>query len=167
MKQDYAVIKAKINDLQKQVQELQNRDNHVYRAIFEAAPVPDSARIEEIEKLKELEYVRTLGETQLVKTLSTQLNLLSARVAYQEKSYGEIDQMLKSKEKLLAGIPAIQPVANKDLTRVASGFGYRVDPVYKVTKFHAGLDFTAPQGTPIYATADGVVKLQVQAVELW
>ena len=66
--------------------------------------------------------------------------------------------MVKNKEKLLAAIPAIQPVSNKDLTRIASGFGYRIDPVYKVTKFHAGLDFTAPQGTPIYATADGVVK---------
>jgi murein DD-endopeptidase MepM/ murein hydrolase activator NlpD len=158
LKQDYAVINARINDLQKQMLELQTRDNNVYRAIFEAAPIPDSARIEEIEKLHELQYVQTLGESQLVKTLATQLNLLSARVAYQAKSYEEIDQMLKNKEKLLAGIPAIQPVANKDLRRVASGFGYRVDPVYKVTKFHAGLDFTAPQGTPIYATADGTIK---------
>ncbi len=155
LRQDYAVINARINDLQKQMQELQTRDNEVYRAIFEAEPVPDSARIVDMEKLKELQYVQTLGESQLIKTLTSQLNLLSARLAYQAKSYEEIDQMLKNKEKLLAGIPAIQPVANKDLRRVASGFGYRIDPVYKVTKFHAGLDFTAPQGTPIYATADG------------
>lgn len=158
LKQDYAVMNARINDLQKQMQELQTRDNEVYRAIFEAEPVPDSARLVEIEKLKELQYVQTLGESQLVKTLASQLNILSAKLAYQEKSYQEIDQMLKNKEKLLAGIPAIQPVANKDLRRVASGFGFRIDPVYKVTKFHAGLDFTAPQGTPIYATADGRIK---------
>lgn len=158
LKQSYAVINTRINDLQKQMQELQTRDNEVYRAIFEAEPVPDSARMVEIEKLKELQYVQTLGESQLVKTLATQLNLLSARLAYQERSYQEIDVMLQNKEKLLAGIPAIQPVANKDLRRVASGFGFRVDPVYKVTKFHAGLDFTAPQGTPIYATADGRIK---------
>lgn len=156
--QDFAVIEARLDDLQKQMQELQTRDNEVYRAIFEAEPVPDSARIEEMEKAKELAYVQTLSESQLVKTLGSQLNTLSARLAYQDKSYQDIGEMLKNKEKLLAGIPAIQPVANKDLRRVASGFGYRIDPVYKVTKFHAGLDFTAPQGTPIYATADGRIK---------
>lgn len=158
LRQDYNLLDARLADLQKQMQELQTRDNEVYRAIFEAEPVPDSARIEEMEKSKELAYVQTLSEHQLVKTLAGQLNNLSARLAYQEKSYDEIGGMLKNKEKLLAGIPAIQPVANKDLRRVASGFGFRVDPVYKVTKFHAGLDFTAPQGTPIYATADGRIK---------
>jgi murein DD-endopeptidase MepM/ murein hydrolase activator NlpD len=77
--------------------------------------------------------------------------------AYQEKSFNDIEGMVKNKEKLLAAIPAIQPVSDKDLTRIASGFGTRIDPVYKVPKFHAGLDFAAPIGTPIYATADGVV----------
>jgi murein DD-endopeptidase MepM/ murein hydrolase activator NlpD len=158
LRQDYAVLNARLTALQKQMRELQTRDNEVYRAIFEAEPVPDSARIEEMEKSKELQYVRTLGESQLTKILTSQLNILSARLAYQAKSYEDIGEMLKNKEKLLAGIPAIQPVANKDLRRVASGFGYRIDPVYKVTKFHAGLDFTAPQGTPIYATADGSIK---------
>ncbi|MFY8004058.1 MAG: M23 family metallopeptidase, partial [Chitinophagaceae bacterium] len=74
------------------------------------------------------------------------------------KSFTEIDNMVKNKEKLLAAIPAIQPISNKQLDRIASGFGYRIDPVYKVRKLHQGLDFTAPQGTPIYATADGVIK---------
>lgn len=76
----------------------------------------------------------------------------------QRKSYDEVNNLLKNKEKLLAHTPAIQPVSNKDLNRIASGFGYRIDPIYKTTKFHPGLDFAAPQGTPIYATADGNVS---------
>ncbi|HRH47982.1 MAG TPA: M23 family metallopeptidase [Panacibacter sp.] len=156
--ENYAVLQQRVAQLQKQTLELENRDNNVYRAIFESTPIPDSARLKEIEKSKEVQLVQSMGETELVKSLTAQLNTLSLRVAYQAKSYGDIDGMIKNKEKLLAAIPAIQPVSNKDLTRIASGFGYRVDPVYKVTKFHAGLDFTAPQGTPIYATADGVVK---------
>jgi len=141
------------------MQELEKRDNDVYRAIFEAQPVPDSARIEQMAKIKEIEYVQTIGEGALVKNIAAQLNKLSLRLDYQVKSYQEIEGMIKDKEKLLAAIPAIQPVSNKDLNRIASGFGGRIDPVYKVAKFHAGLDFTAPQGTPIYATADGTVKL--------
>ncbi len=111
-----------------------------------------------MEKSKEIQLVQSMASSDLVSSIAGQLNNLSLRIAYQEKSYNEINGLIKDKEKLLAAIPAIQPVSNKDLTRVASGFGTRIDPVYKVNKFHAGLDFTAPQGTPIYATADGVVK---------
>jgi murein DD-endopeptidase MepM/ murein hydrolase activator NlpD len=86
------------------------------------------------------------------------LNGLYSRLDIQEKSYKEIEGMIKNKEKLLASTPAIQPLSNRDLNRLSSGFGYRIDPVYKMVKFHPGLDFTAPQGTPIYATADGTIE---------
>jgi murein DD-endopeptidase MepM/ murein hydrolase activator NlpD len=158
LKENYAVIREQVVHLQQQMLELEKRDNQVYRSIFEASPIPDSARVKEMEKNREVELVKSMSENELLKGLTEQLNNLSLRVAYQFKSYGDIDGMIKNKEKLLAGIPAIQPVSNKELTRIASGFGYRVDPVYKVTKYHAGLDFAAPQGTPIYATADGTVK---------
>lgn len=158
LKENYAVIREQVVRLQQQMLELEKRDNQVYRSIFEASPIPDSARVKEMEKNREVELVKGMSENELLKGLTEQLNNLSLRVAYQFKSYGDIDGMIKNKEKLLAGIPAIQPVSNKELTRIASGFGYRVDPVYKVTKYHAGLDFAAPQGTPIYATADGTVK---------
>jgi murein DD-endopeptidase MepM/ murein hydrolase activator NlpD len=158
LKDDYTVLQERTKQLELQMQELENRDNNVYRSIFEATPIPDSARITEMEKTKEVILIEKLSENDLIKSMGSQLNNLSLRTAFMEKSYVEIGNMVKNKEKLLAAIPAIQPVSNKDLTRIASGFGYRVDPVYKVTKFHAGLDFTAPQGTPIYATADGTVK---------
>jgi murein DD-endopeptidase MepM/ murein hydrolase activator NlpD len=158
LRASYSLFQEHIRRLQQEMTELEKRDNDVYRAIFEATPIPDSARVQEMEKNKEVELVQGMGETQLVADMTAQLNNLALRTAYQEKSYKEIDGMLKNKEKLLASIPAIQPVSNKDLNRIASGFGYRIDPVYKVAKFHAGLDFAAPQGTPIYATADGVIK---------
>jgi murein DD-endopeptidase MepM/ murein hydrolase activator NlpD len=158
LKDNYTVLQKRADDLQKQMQELENRDNKVYRAIFEATPIPDSARLKEMQKSKEIELVQGMSESELVKSLTGQLNTLSLQVAYQNKSYNDIDGMIKDKQKLLAAIPAIQPVSNKDLRHIASGYGYRVDPVYKITKFHAGLDFAATQGTPIYATADGNVK---------
>lgn len=158
LRDDYAVLQKRTDELQKQMQELENRDNKVYRAIFEATPIPDSARLKEMQKNKEIELVQSMSESELVKSLTSQLNTLSLQVAYQNKSYNDIDGMIKDKQKLLAAIPAIQPVSNNDLRHIASGFGYRVDPVYKITKFHAGLDFAANQGTPIYATANGVVK---------
>jgi murein DD-endopeptidase MepM/ murein hydrolase activator NlpD len=158
MKENYAVLQERSKQLELQMAELENRDNNVYRSIFEAQPVPDSARVKDIEVKKEVNLVQSIGEMDLVKGLTGQLNDLSLRLAYQAKSFTAIGDMVKNKEKLVLAIPAIQPVSNKDLTRIASGFGYRIDPVYKVQKFHAGLDFTAPMGTPIYATADGVVK---------
>jgi murein DD-endopeptidase MepM/ murein hydrolase activator NlpD len=158
LKENYTVLEERLKQLELQMDELENRDNTVYRSIFESEPIPDSARIKEMEKKKEVQLVQTLGENELINALKKQLNTLSQRVAYQTISYKEIDGMVKNKEKLLLAIPAIQPVSNKDLNRIASGFGNRIDPVYKVRKFHAGLDFTAPIGTPIYATADGIVK---------
>lgn len=155
---NYHLLSQQLYKLQEQMAELQNRDNAIYRSIFEAAPIPDSARLKAMEKNKEIQLLQTLSEDKLIQNTTRQLNGMLMRIAFQQKSYEEIQQMIRNKEKLIAAIPAIQPVSNRTLTRIASGFGYRIDPVYKVTKFHAGLDFTAPQGTPIYATANGVVK---------
>lgn len=158
-KTDYTILNQQIKKLQQQMVELENRDNDVYRAIFEASPVPDSARAKAEERQAEIAEVQKLSDQGLIKSMGMQLQNLEARVAFQTKSYVDIERMIDNKEKLLAAIPAIQPVSNKDLRRIASGFGSRIDPVYKITKFHAGLDFTAPQGTPIYATADGRVRM--------
>ncbi len=158
LKQNYQVFSERIKQLELQMDEIVNRDNNVYRSIFQSQPVPDSARIKDMENKKEVILVQRMGESELVKSIQDQLNKLTLLSAFQVKSFGEIENMVKNKEKLLAAIPSIQPISNKNLTRVASGFGYRIDPVYKDRRPHLGLDFTAPMGTPIYATADGRVK---------
>jgi murein DD-endopeptidase MepM/ murein hydrolase activator NlpD len=156
---NYYVLNEKVLKMQETMIELEKRDNHVYRAIFEAAPIPDSARARAEEQQKEIQLVQGMDQENLYTSIATTLNKLGARMAFQAKSYAQIDGFIKNKEQLLASTPAIQPVSNKDLSRLASGFGYRIDPVYKTTKFHAGLDFAAPQGTPIYATANGTVEV--------
>lgn len=149
----------KVVEIDERLKQLEKRDNDVYRSIFEASPIPDSARAKQIENKKELQKVAKMDNQELTDGLYKTLNILYNRVMHQEKSYEEIEHMVLNKEKLLASTPAIQPVSNKDLNRLSSGFSYRIDPIYKTVKFHAGLDFSAPQGTPIYATANGVVRV--------
>jgi murein DD-endopeptidase MepM/ murein hydrolase activator NlpD len=159
LKDNYYVLNEKVKKLQEQMSDLEKRDNGVYRAIFEANPIPDSARAKALAQQHEIELVQSMDQENLGLSIAKSLNNLTARMAFQTKSYHEIDGFIKNKEQLLACTPAIQPVSNKDLSRIASGFGYRIDPVYKTSKFHAGLDFAAPQGTPIYATANGTIEV--------
>lgn len=159
IREDYVLLNTKVKAMQQQVADLEKRDNHIYREIFEANPIPDSARAKRMEKQKEVKLTEGMEDNELAYSVAAVIDNLDNRMAFQKKSYDDIEQMIKNKEKLLAATPAIQPVSNKDLSRIASGFGYRIDPVYKTVKMHAGLDFAAPQGTPIYSTADGVVKL--------
>lgn len=155
----YSDLNEKVAAIDQQMKELEKRDNNVYRSIFEANPIPDSARAREMEDRKEVETVEGMGNNELFASIVNTLNSLNNRVTAQKTSYNEIDGLIKNKEKLLAHTPAIQPVSNKELTRIASGFGFRIDPIYKTTKMHAGIDFTAPQGTPIYATAEGTIRV--------
>jgi murein DD-endopeptidase MepM/ murein hydrolase activator NlpD len=158
LKQDLEDLSDSVLQIQMRMAELERRDNTVYRSIFEASPLPDSARATFIEKQNEIAKVESMSNIELVRSIALTLRNLKNRIAAQRASYQQINDLIKNKEKLLAATPAIQPVSNQDLNRIASGFGYRIDPIYKTVKMHAGLDFSAPQGTPIYATADGVVK---------
>ena len=156
--EEIKLYSSRVMDLDERMKMLETRDNEVYRSVFEAAPIPDGARARQIEKKKELQVVAGLGNNEIAAGINKTLDILNNRILNQEKSYKEIEGMIRNKEKLLASTPAIQPISNKNLNRLTSGFGYRIDPLYKTVKFHAGLDFTAPQGSPIYATADGIVR---------
>ena len=155
----YEELDDKVKVSEQQMNELVKRDNEVYRAIFEANPLPDSARAKALAEQQEITKVENMGDKELVNSIVSSINNLGHYIAAQKASYVEIDDLLKNKEQLLAATPAIQPVNNKNLNRIASGYGYRIDPVYKTVKFHPGLDFAAPQGTPIYATANGTVSI--------
>jgi len=157
LKDNYKTLNDKVKSLKEQMVVLEKRDNEVYRSIFEQNPLPDSARAKLIEKQKELDKVTVMNDDIIGKDIAAQLNNLGARITYQTTSYKGIENLIKNQDVKLASIPAIQPLSNKDLTRIASGFGMRIHPIYGIAKMHEGLDFTAPQGTPIYATGDGQV----------
>lgn len=159
LKENFLVLDERAKKLQDRMRVLENRDNDIYRAIFEANPIPDSARLIEIEQQQEIRLVMSLNRFELEESVVSTIGNIEKRMAFQDKSYEQLNEFIKNKEQLLACTPAIQPVSNSDLKRVASGYGYRIDPIYKTPRFHAGLDFTAPQGTPIYATANGVAKI--------
>lgn len=151
------------NDMQQvtdMVTSLQDRDDNVYRAIFEAEPIPSSIRnagVGGTNKYKEL-LSKGLEREQLILETNEKIDNLKKRMYIQTKSYDELLEMARSKELFLAALPAIQPISNKELSRLSSGFGLRMHPILKVRKMHPGIDFSAPKGTPIYATGDGVIK---------
>ena len=153
----YQILDKKAEQLAIVLEDIQHRDDNIYRVIFEAEPIASEIReagFGGVNRYKELE---NFTNAELIVNASKKLDKLSKQLYIQSKSFDEVFEMAKKKEEMLAAIPAIQPVSNEDLTRMASGYGYRTDPVYKTTKFHAGMDFTAPRGTPIYATGDGKV----------
>lgn len=154
----YGLLQKRIDELGRDIQELEKRDNDVYRSIFESAPLPDSIRYgKRYDQADSARYRYTATEDILAR-IDRDLETLRSRMQVQQNSYDTLQRLVEAKEQMLASIPAIQPVSNKDLSRVASGFGYRIDPVYKTPKMHTGLDFAAAMGTPIYATADGSIS---------
>lgn len=159
MREDYDLMNKRMGDLQSRMVEIEQRDNEVYRSIFEANPIPDSARAKRMEQRYEQQLVSRMNDVELASSIALNIQELNTRMEVQMHSFKQIESFIKNKEDLLASTPAIQPVSNANLKRMASGFGYRIDPIYKTTKMHAGLDFSAPQGTPIYASANGTVHI--------
>jgi murein DD-endopeptidase MepM/ murein hydrolase activator NlpD len=171
LKKENAELKEQLTQIEKQMQQMNTalsrlikRDEDIYRTIFEAEPLNDRLLSNEV-ATPNTDKLRKSKQDEFLFALRTTADNLEQRLKIQEKSYLDLIKMAESKKKLIAAIPSIQPVANKDLNRLASGFGYRIDPFYRTKKFHSGIDFSASRGTEVYATADGVVQEVV--TELW
>jgi len=147
----------RIEQLGDVLKEIQNRDNNIYRLYFEVNPIPLEQRQAGFGGVNRYKALEGFDNSEMIMDVTKNMDVLSKQLYIQSKSLDEIVNLAENKEELLAAIPAIQPVKNEDLTRMASGFGWRNDPFTKARKRHFGMDFTAPRGTAVYATGDGVV----------
>lgn len=163
----YEILEQEVDSLSIWLSALQERDDNIYRVIMEADPLPSSIRkagtggSNRYKKMIEEEEI--YDPEGLIGESYERIAQLKRQMYIQSMSYDEILEMARNKSTMLASIPAIQPVSNKELKRLASGYGYRMHPIYKIRKMHWGIDFSAPRGTPIYATGDGKIKKAVRS----
>lgn len=154
----YMLLKKDLDKMSKVLEDIQDRDDNIYRVVFEAEPIPSTVRKAGFGGINSYSHLESLTNSELVINTTRKLDILSKQIFLQSKSYDEIIELALSKENMLACIPSIMPVSNKDLKRTASGWGMRIHPIYKIPKFHDGMDFTASTGTKVFSTGNGVVK---------
>jgi murein DD-endopeptidase MepM/ murein hydrolase activator NlpD len=159
----YGLLYKDLQTVEKVLDEIEQRDNNLYRVVFESDPIPSTVRRAGFGGVNKYSKLESLDNSDLVIRTAEKLDILSKQAYIQAKSYDEVLNMALNKEKLVSSMPAIMPISNKSLKSTASGWGYRFHPIYKIKQFHYGMDFTAPIGTNVYATGDGVVK-DVQSI---
>jgi murein DD-endopeptidase MepM/ murein hydrolase activator NlpD len=157
LKLNYDILIKRMDLVDDVVAEIEDRDNNLYRTYFNTSPIPDEERKSGFHDANRYAALAGYNNSQLVLNTTKRVDILNKELAIQSKSLDYILKLAKEKNKLLSAIPAIQPVRNENLKRMASGFGYRTDPFTKVRKMHEGMDFTAKTGAPIFATGDGTV----------
>lgn len=153
----YELLNKQIGELERVLADVRRRDDNMYRVILEADPLPESMRQAGVGGINRYRDLSGYVNSDLVIETTKRLDLLARQMVVQSKSLDEVGALVLRKQEMLASIPAVQPIANDDLTQTASGFGWRMHPIHKIMKFHAGMDFTAKTGTPIHTTGDGVV----------
>jgi murein DD-endopeptidase MepM/ murein hydrolase activator NlpD len=154
----YEVVQDKLQQVELVLDDIQERDDNIYRVIFEADPIPKSIRKAGYGGVNRYQDLSGYNNAELIISTAKKIDQITKQLYIQSKSFDNIIELAKNKADMLASMPAIQPVSNKDLSRMASGYGYRIHPIYKTKKFHAGMDFSAKTGTPIYATGDGKIS---------
>ncbi|WP_405384033.1 M23 family metallopeptidase [Maribacter sp. LLG6340-A2] len=153
----YELLNKKMEQIEEVLGNIEERDNNIYRLYFEANPIPDEQRRAGFGGINRYKSLEGFNNSEMIIATTKRLDIIKKQIAIQSKSLDEITKLAEEKEKLLMSIPAIQPINNEDLTRMASGYGWRSDPFTKARKMHYGMDFTAPKGTPVYASGDGKV----------
>jgi murein DD-endopeptidase MepM/ murein hydrolase activator NlpD len=154
----YELINREMGDLEKVLGHLQETDDNLYRTIFGAEPIPATLRQGGVGGVNRYTELEGYSNSRIVVGTTKRLDVIRKKLYIQSKSFDDLITLALEKEDMLRSIPAIIPISTKDLTRIASGYGLRIHPVYKITKFHAGMDFTAPMGTEIYASGDGTIS---------
>jgi murein DD-endopeptidase MepM/ murein hydrolase activator NlpD len=153
----YDLIHREMANIENVLDGLQKTDDNLYRTIFEAEPIPATMREGGIGGVNRYESLEGYTNSKLIVETAARLDKIRKKIYVQSKSFDDLISLANRKEELLRSVPAILPISNKDLTRTASGFGRRIHPIYKIIKFHYGMDFTAPAGTDVYATGNGTV----------
>ena len=157
LRAQYNVLDARLNAAFGVLQDIQQRDDNLYRVIFQADPIPSAIRKAGYGGTNRYEHLMDMANAELVVNTTQRLDLLDKQLYIQSNSFDDVVEMCKRHDEMLRCIPAIQPISNKDLKKTASGYGTRIDPIYGTQKFHAGMDFSANPGTDVYATGDGTV----------
>lgn len=158
MKLQYDIINDKISNIDELLGEMQDRDDNIYRMIFEAEPIPTSIRKAGYGGTNRYDALSGYDNSKIVAETAKKIDVIESQLYVQSKSFDDVYNMAKNKAKMLSCIPAIMPVKDVDIYRISSHYGYRTDPFYKVQKMHGGIDFSAPIGTHIYCSGDGVVE---------
>lgn len=153
----YELMNREMDKVETVLDHLQETDDNLYRTIFEAEPISASLRQGGVGGVNRNEELEGYDYSDVVVETAIRLNKVMKRVYVQSTSFDDLITLAAEKEEMLGAVPAIQPISNKDLKRTASGWGYRIHPIYKIRKFHYGMDFTAPTGTEIYSTGDGTI----------
>lgn len=157
LEEQIQILDDRFDDAIKIMNRLAERDNNLYRAIMQIDPLTPASRYAGIDNTPDSVLYNVLSDKQLVNSVTAKINLLERQVVAQSMSFDQIANAIANNKDRLAHIPSIQPVSERDMTRMASGYGWRKDPVYGSTKHHDGMDFSSPTGTPVYATGDGTV----------